>query len=418
MKAKTLDDIFMNEIQRAIQSRPFLLNVVRRHFEKAGLVLTPEQVKVVENQLSISVEEGIKIEFSDDQVAAFAHRGIDLNDLDLGQIDDDDFDIEVSRVIKEAAKVVIEQSGSDLAAEWTSARPDILMERNKELSEFRAFLHDVWGAALDALEAFIIMCVELGEDRFANGLASVPRNKREVLARLHARSSQISNEICILLRSGFADGAHARWRTLHELVTVGEFLLDAPDEVSEMYMIHADAARAKEAEEFQNRQHAFGYELISADDMAKIIAAKEAARSKFGPSFLDDYGWATQYLKTHHNKKDNRTSFIDIELAVNKSRLRSYYKLANRNVHAGFWGELSRLGSDPKWAENILLAGPSHFGLATPAYNTVYSLGLLTLRLLMEDSTLATLILAKSLTLLVIRFNELVNAAAIQTEQP
>lgn len=417
MKAKTLDDIFMDEIQQAVQSKLFLLNVVRRHFEKAGVVLTPEQVKAIENQLSISDKEDIEIEFSDEQVAAFADRGIYLNDLDLGPIGDDDFDVEVSRVIKEATEVVIEQSGSDLAAEWSTARPDILLEQNRELSEFRAFLHDVWGSALDALEAFISICVELGEDRFADGLASMPKNKRAVLARLHARSCQVSNEICTLLRAGFADGAHARWRTLHELVTVGEFLLDASDEVSEMYRVHADVVRAKEAEEFQRRQHSFGYEPISDTDMAEIITAKEAARSKFGASFLDDYGWATEYLKTHYNKKGNRTSFIDIELAVDKSRLRNYYKLANRNVHAGYWGELSRLGSNPKWTENILLAGPSHFGLATPAHNTVYSLGLLTLGLLVEDSTFETLISAKALSLLVIQFNDLVNAAAVQTEQ-
>jgi hypothetical protein len=279
----------------------------------------------------------------------------------------------VSRVIKEATKVVIEQSGSDLAAEWTTARADILGERNKKLSEFRAFLHDVWGPALDALEAFVTVCVELVEERFADGLGSMPKNKREVLARLHARSCQVSNEVCTLLRSGFADGAHARWRTLHELVIVGEFLLDTPDEVAEMYIVHANVAMAKEAEEFQKRQQSFGYEPISDTDMAKIIAAKEAARSKFGTDFLKDYGWATQYLKTHYNKKGNRTSFVDIELAVNKSRLRNYYKLANRNVHAGFWGELSRLGDDPNWMGNILLAGPSHFGLATPAYNSVFA---------------------------------------------
>jgi len=416
MKAKTVDGILINTIQQAAQSKPFLVNVVRRHFEKAGIGLTPEQVKSIENQLNISDEGDVEIEFSDEQVATFADRGIDLNHLDLGQIGSDDFDVEVSRVIQEVTRAVIDQSGLDLAAEWSTARPDILVERNQVLGEFRAFLHNIWGVALDALEAFISLCVELGEDRFVNGLASMQKNKREVLARLHARSCQVSNEICTLLRSGFADGAHARWRTLHELVTIGEFLLDAPDEVSEMYVVHADVVRAKEAEEFQRRQHAFGYELISDTDMARIIAAREAARSMFGADFLDDYGWATQHLKAHHNKRGNRTSFVDIELAVNKSKLRNYYRLANRNIHAGFWGELSRLGDDPTWTRNVLLAGPSHFGLATPAHNTAYSLGLSTLGLLVEDSTFETLISARALSHLVIQFNDLVNAADVQAK--
>jgi hypothetical protein len=182
-------------------------------------------------------------------------------------------------------------------------------------------------------------------------------------------------------------------------------------------MVHADVAKAKEAEEFQRRQHSFGYESIPDADMAQIIATKKAARSKFGTDFLEDYGWATQHLKAYHNKKGNRSSFADIELAVNKSRLRNYYKLANRNVHAGFWGEFSRLGDDPKWTRNILLTGPSHFGLAIPAHNTAYSLGLLTVGLLVHDRTFETLISAKALTLLVMQLNALVNAADVQAKQ-
>lgn len=419
MKAKTLDDMLINEIEKAVQSKSFLVQVVRQHFEKAGLTLTSEQVKSIENQLNISDERMVEIEFSDEEAAALAGRGIDLNQLDLGQIGHDDFNAEVSRVTQEVIKAVIDQSGAALAAEWSTARSDVLAERNQELGKFRVFLHDTWGVALDALEAFIALCVELGEDQFVNGLATMQKVKRDVFARLHARSCQVSNEICTLLRSGFADGAHARWRTLHELVTVGEFLLDAPDQVSKMYVVHADVARAKEAEEFQRRQHSFGYERISDADMAQIIAAKEVARSKFGTDFLKDYGWATQHLKANYNKKRkkrNITSFADIEEATNKSRLRNYYKLANRNVHAGFWGELSRLGNDPKWIGNFLLAGPSHFGLAMPAYNTAYSLGLLTVGLLVHDRTFETLISAKALTLLVMQFNDLVNAADVQAK--
>lgn len=416
MKSESFEDIFIDKIKKVVESKSFTIKVIRHHFEKSGIILTPEQIRSIKDQLSISEKEEIEIEFSDEQVAIFADRGIDLNHLDLGQIDDT-FNTELSKIREKAMTYVIEQLGSHFANKWSIAQPDIVAGRNRELDKFYAFLHNIWGTAFDALEAFISLCAELSEDQFSYGLTSLSKSKREVLARLQARSCQVSREICTLLRSGFADGAHARWRTLDELVTVGEFLLDAPDEVSEMYMAHANIARAKEAEEFQSHQQFFGYEPISDADMAEIIAAKEAARAKFGTDFLNDYGWATQHLKTHHNKKGGRTSFIDIELAVNKSRLRNYYKLANRNVHAGFWGEFSRLGSDPTWTGNILLAGPSHFGIAIPAHNTAYSLGLLTTGLLLEESSFETLISAKALNLLVIQFNDLVNRAAAQTKQ-
>src|SRR5262249_50921986 len=42
----------------------------------------------------------------------------------------------------------------------------------------------------------------------------------EALVRLHARSCLVAEEVCWLMEGGFASGAHSRWRTLHELVTV------------------------------------------------------------------------------------------------------------------------------------------------------------------------------------------------------
>jgi hypothetical protein len=37
---------------------------------------------------------------------------------------------------------------------------------------------------------------------------------------------QIFNEILVLLKSGYADGANSRWRSLHELAVISFFLLD------------------------------------------------------------------------------------------------------------------------------------------------------------------------------------------------
>lgn len=44
--------------------------------------------------------------------------------------------------------------------------------------------------------------------------------KHDALIQMHARALQISNEILVLLKSGYADGAYSRWRTLHELTVL------------------------------------------------------------------------------------------------------------------------------------------------------------------------------------------------------
>ncbi len=417
MKPKTLDVLLIQEVQKVVQSKQFLVKLVAYQFEKAGLKLTSDQLKGVENQLDFSAKENIKIEFSDDQASALAQNGIDLKQLDLGELTDESFQQELSRVTREVMNNVVERSASNLAVEWSKARRDVLKDRNKRLGDFHALVRNIWGTALDALQGFITLCVELEEHQFANGLANVQNAKRAVLIRLHARSCQVANEICVLLRHGFADGAHARWRTLYELATIGEFLLDGPDELSEMYAVHADVERANQAEEFQRRQIAFGYERISDTDMAQIMAAKETARLKFGKEFLGDYGWATAYLRTRYGKQNDRTAFVNFEEIVNKSKLRNYYKLANRNVHAGFSGEASRLGNDPKWTGNVLLTGPSHFGLGIPAHNAAYSVGWLVTRLLLHDGTLENVIVAKALTRIFMQLNDLINAAEAKTEQ-
>ena len=44
----------------------------------------------------------------------------------------------------------------------------------------------------------------------------------EVQTRLHARACQIAREVLTLLYAGFAEGAMARWRALHELAVLSQ----------------------------------------------------------------------------------------------------------------------------------------------------------------------------------------------------
>ena len=43
----------------------------------------------------------------------------------------------------------------------------------------------------------------------------------------------MSRAILALLRSGFADDAHARWRSLHELAVVSGFISEYGEDVAE-----------------------------------------------------------------------------------------------------------------------------------------------------------------------------------------
>jgi Family of unknown function (DUF5677) len=75
------------------------------------------------------------------------------------------------------------------------------------------FLHEM---AFEAGSSCVMTIVENKEPH--------PRHVLEVVKRLHARSCQIVSEVLVLLRTGHADGAHARWRSMHEIAVVASFV--------------------------------------------------------------------------------------------------------------------------------------------------------------------------------------------------
>ncbi len=78
-----------------------------------------------------------------------------------------------------------------------------------------------WGPALRRLEANLYLAHHLGrefneQERGAQRYGAV----RHALFLLHANACLIGSEIVILLRTGHANGAAARWRSLHEATVI------------------------------------------------------------------------------------------------------------------------------------------------------------------------------------------------------
>ena len=71
-----------------------------------------------------------------------------------------------------------------------------------------------------------------------------------------------------------------------------------------------------------------------------------------------------------------------IEDAIELGHLRPFYKLACNYVHSGPKGTSYRLGLIDNVTSNILLCGPSNYGLADPGQNICISLNQITACLL------------------------------------
>lgn len=93
-----------------------------------------------------------------------------------------------------------------------------LRSRRKRQKENEERIYLKWKRPVDLMEGLIDFCIFIGEKKKKElSKKGVFNKKHATLVKLHARSILISNEIVTLVRGGYADGAHARWRSLYEL---------------------------------------------------------------------------------------------------------------------------------------------------------------------------------------------------------
>ncbi|MBM7165622.1 DUF5677 domain-containing protein [Pseudomonas aeruginosa] len=244
-----------------------------------------------------------------------------------------------------------------------------------------------WKEGFDSLEVLIEICSEAGESN-AQRLGSnelIHDNRYGALMRLHAKGCLVAREIFCLLLNGFADGAHARWRALHELSVTTMFLGRCDEGTVEKYFLHECVESYKGAlmhRKYEDRLQAKG---VNDEELAELKALHDSVVEKYGQDFKNSYGWAEAFL----NKK--RVNFLDIEEYVGLDHWRPYYKWASQNIHATAKTLTCSLGM-VEAKEEGLLAGPSNSGLTDPAHSMAISLVQLTTVLLSVDPNLDDLV--------------------------
>ena len=230
-------------------------------------------------------------------------------------------------------------------------------------------LYELWKIPLNLLECLIRISLESGEEH-TNKIRKVTDNtndfKHEALIKIHARALQISNEILILLKSGYADGANARWRSLHELAVISFFLLHNNNDVAKRYLEHAIIKTFKEAKDYRAYYKKLGYSPIEIKKYNKIKKEKEEICKKYNDEFQIDYGWIPSSLLKNRN-------FRALEKLVKLDKLRPFYNFSSNSVHGGAKG-FYRLGLMKSSQDKMLLAGATNYGLADPLQNTAISL--------------------------------------------
>jgi hypothetical protein len=258
--------------------------------------------------------------------------------------------------------------------------------QKNEVQSFQERLYQRWGPAIEKLRMLLTISREFGSN-LNSDLRSSDASDRpiliDVLTRLHARACQVTEEVLCLLSAGFADGALARWRTLHEIAVISLFIREHGEQLAERYVLHQAIDAKWAAEQYQKVCNRLGYDEYSEADLSQIGQSYEEAIKKFGPDFGQPNGWAAGYLSTG---KKRRIKFADIEREAKIDHLRAHYGMASHNVHANARGIFFKLGLFDE--SQVLLAGPSNSGLADPGHATAIALCQVSSCLVILDPTI------------------------------
>lgn len=236
---------------------------------------------------------------------------------------------------------------------------------------FEGRLYRRWREPLDLLQSLIIISLECGMAKKAKLVKARDKSnkyKHDALIRIHARGIQISREILVLLNSGYADGANARWRSLHELAGIALFLHESSNDVARRYLDHQIMKVCRDAKEFQTYCKTLGYTPFSTKQMKTMENKRVKLQNLHGSDFgKQDYEWIPQAILSNRN-------FKALTKHVHIDQLNPYYNMSSNAVHGGSRALFYQLGLHKYRQGKTLLAGPTNLGLADPIQGTAISL--------------------------------------------
>jgi hypothetical protein len=372
-----IEERLVQLVQRSYQTA--FKNLVAKHIAtemaKLGVVLTESQQSDAAARVLGGKGDRLIIDLDDTQIEQLRaqHSGllpdvtIDFTSLTKSL---DNLEGKYLGAISDTVTFATEDLALELLESWKTSTPEILVQLREESQDFGTYVKSRWGDALDSLDALIDLLTDIGGQLYADRL-NVGGESADpvitVLFSLHMRACQVAREVAVLLKAGLADGALARWRTLHELAVTAAFIRKHGAEIALRFQDHVDMQTYRAAEQYQRHCKQLGQEPLPAEEMTKLEARKNELVTLFGRDFKSDYGWAIPALPMRsQSTKPRRPTFAVIEADVGLEFVRPFFQDASDNIHAGSRGTAYRLSA--------ALSGASDVGLELPGRNTAWSL--------------------------------------------
>jgi hypothetical protein len=385
-------DALQQTLSQAIGELPalFLENLISKKLQNQGITAPKRLSKKIAKHLLSGTTEPLS--YKSRKYSGTINLAFDEADTEeITRALDRFCTTELPRLLTGIARRLSLKVFKDLKTRWANEHA----LQDAELSEFRKRLKQRWGKPLGQLRMLLTMSREWGQnahDREISRKKNKTKQLRKILIRLHVRACQVTDEIICLLENGLADGAMARWRTLHEIAVVAAVISKHGETIAERYLAHQAVESKRAMEKYLACYKDLGYKPLPAREQKKIVKAYDQAVAKYGQPFKTDYGWAALHLKSPS------PTFAALEKAAGRAEMRSYYQMGNDNVHAGIKSMFVRLGLPDDY--DGLLAGRSNAGLMEPGQNAAHTLTQLSVLVFLSEPNLDDLVTADMMRML------------------
>lgn len=237
-----------------------------------------------------------------------------------------------------------------------------------ENQKFSDHMKTIWGPLLALSELLIRYSHECGSKYYSEVIEKKPELLSDpvftCLTYFHGRSCQISSEILCLVKNGFASGAYARWRSLHENVVYAFFIKEYGPDIAQKYLDHAIVDKLEKVKAYRDKCSRLHHEPVS-DEVVSSLEKKVAKLIiKYGEPFGRKGGWACEICKN--------PTFVNIEKETHMDHLNPYYRFASLSIHADSGACILENPAYPNGGR--IPSGATIWGICDPCQNMAISL--------------------------------------------
>lgn len=276
--------------------------------------------------------------------------------------------------------------------------PDLDDRISRQLAQERAardgfeqHLHTRWTRPLHLLQRLLLLAREAG-NTWARALVALPEDQPGlddwILLRLHLRTCRTAYEIHALLRSGYADGALARWRTMHELVVVARLIRKFGPAIAQRYVEHLTIQQYQALRDYQRRAPSLGFDRIGREPMRALKDQYKQLERRYGADFPAIAGSTIGWTLGIVPRRGRLGGLELLEAEVDLDRFRSFYRAGNDAIHASAAGIAHWLG-DPM-GSIFSLSAATNAGLGDPGQLGAIYITIATETLLLGPASVAS----------------------------